>query len=144
MVNKLFVYGILKRGEELDLAEYGATYLGDARIEGATLYGIGRRMYQESHPNDGREFHGVGLRLEDPGRVAYGEIWDIPDNLWTWLDQIEQNGFCYTRKVVAAFMDAFPAGAPYDCEAYKTVLVWVYEHTYPNYKYDNPIKGGKF
>ena len=136
--SKLFVYGILKRGYELDLADYGAEFIGEAHIPGAILYGIGKNWHHESHPNEGREFHGVGLGLnKDPDRVAHGELWDIPDKLWDWLDQIEQNGFVYTRKAVKVSTyteDSY--GAIYDA--------WVYEYTYPGFDYANPIESGKF
>ncbi len=136
--SKLFVYGILKRGYELDLSDYRAKFIGEAHIPGAVLYGIGKNWHHEGHPNEGREFHGVGLGLDkDPGRVAHGELWDIPDTLWDWLDQIEQNGFCYTRKVVPVRLDICP-------DVYKTINSWVYEYTYPGFDYANPIESGKF
>lgn len=143
--NKLFVYGILKRGLELDLEQYGAEFVGEAHIPGAVLYGIGRNWHHESHPNDGREFHGVGLKLDvGPDGLAHGELWNIPDSLWDWLDGIEQQGFCYTRKVVPVRLNAYPAGAPYDSEAYKTVNSWVFEYTHPAMKWENPIMSGRF
>jgi len=143
--NKLFVYGILKRGYELDLSDHKATFLGDAHIDGAVLYGIGHIWRHESHPNEGRQYHGVGLKLDvGPLEVAYGELWDIPNTLWDWLDSIEQNGYVYTRKVVPVKLQEYPAGAPYDSEVYKTVDAWTYEHCYPDFSYDNKIEGGKF
>ena len=148
--SKLFVYGILKKGYELDLADYGAEFIGEAHIPGAVLYGIGKNWHHESHPNEGREFHGVGLKLNallpleevlkrevGPLKVAHGELWDIPTTLWDWLDQIEQNGFCYTRKVVKVSTyteDSY--GAVYDA--------WVYEYTYPGFDWANPIESGRF
>ena len=127
--NKLFVYGILKKGYELDLATYGVWFIGEARIEGATLYGI--------HPTGQGEYSGVGLRL-DGLNTAYGELWEIPEYLWDWLDMIEQNNRCYTRKMVEVqVMDKDGAGVT-------SVNAWVYEHTYPGFKYEYPIKGGKF
>ncbi len=129
--NKLFVYGILKRGYELDLNNQGAKFIGEASIPGACLYGIGR-------PRAGREFSGVGLKLDvGPARVAHGELWDIPDDLWDWLDGIEQNGFCYTRKIVKA-EHINSLGYPADIDT------WVYEYTYPGFSYDNPIANGRF
>src|SRR5260370_42631174 len=107
--NKLFVYGILKRGFQLDLTKRGCKFIGEAQIQGANLYGIG-------HKWDGENWSGVGLRflglpVEDPIRVVHGEIFEIPDgplefpnegdrqwyeerhrNLWDWLDGIDQNG----------------------------------------------------
>lgn len=79
----LFVYGILKRGFPADLTQHGATFLGKATIKGAKLLKINE---------------GVGLRWsDDPLEVVHGEIFAIPDTLWTWLDAIEANGEVYTR-----------------------------------------------
>jgi gamma-glutamylcyclotransferase (GGCT)/AIG2-like uncharacterized protein YtfP len=189
-LNKLFIYGILKRGYELDLAQMGGKFIGEARIEGATLYGIGRLVGVQP---DLPQYRGVGLRLEKDPRggilecghaysqhsylgndyslcddcekedlnkgyqedigicyckepkvnVAHGELWDVT-GLWDWLDGIEANGFTYTRKIVDVKLATYPAGAPYDSDAYVTVRAWVYEHTYPGFKYENPIPEGRF
>lgn len=160
---KLFVYGILKKGYELDLANYGAKFLGEAHIEGATLYGIGPYRVGDGLIDDAvQKYHGVGLRLNtypwsegDPRNiVAHGELWEVPGSLWRWLDDIEQNGFCYTRKIVPVVVEQWKepikrteaglvtAMAALDRMHYTDA--WVYEHTYPNFKYEYPIKGGKF
>src|SRR5258706_9446905 len=82
--DKIFVYGILKRGFPLDLKQYGGKFLGKARIAGTQLYHIGG---------------GVGLRkTANLEAKAVGELWEVPNSLWRWLDDIEQNGFCYTRE----------------------------------------------
>ena len=123
--NRLFVYGILRRGFELDLTnpEYGCKFLGEAQINGANLYRIGS---------------GVGLRLvEDPKRWAHGELFEIPHKLWRWLDQIEQNGYCYTRKIVKV-EHINTLGYPEDIDA------WIYEHTFPGFEYKNLIESGKY
>ena len=146
--NKIFVYGILKRGYELDLEQFGAKFLGEASIPGATLYGIGRRYQHEGHPNDGREFSGVGLKLAgSPLTTAYGELWEIPDNLWNFLDDIEQNGQVYERKIVPIVMNVpvpedeiVPAGTY--CKAYTNA--WVYEHCFKNFHYKDIIVSGRF
>ena len=140
--NKLFVYGILKRGYELDLEGYGAKFISEAYIPGAILYGIGNRWAHEGHPHDGRQWSGVGLALNvgPSSGVAHGELWEIPSNLWGWLDSIEQNGYCYTRKIV-------PVHYEIDNGQGEDVLVvnaWVYEYTYPGFNYANPIEGGRF
>jgi len=125
--NLLFVYGILKRGFDADLLKYKAEFKGEAYIEGATLYRIGR---------------GVGLRLGDSNTsAAYGEVFSVPtDRLWQWLDSIESNGLVYTRKVVPVnlFKDADGKGVAQVLDA------WVYEHTYPRMVYDRPIEGGVY
>lgn len=152
--NKLFVYGILKRGYDLDLANYGAKFLGEAHIEGATLYGIGPYWVGDGLINDAvQKYHGVGLRLEPNVvsmhggehyvggfKIAHGELWEIPDSLWGWLDQIEQNEFCYTRKVVQVRVVHPYSEAP----EYQATDAWVYEHTFPGFKYEHPVKGGRF
>jgi gamma-glutamylcyclotransferase (GGCT)/AIG2-like uncharacterized protein YtfP len=129
--NKLFCYGILQRGHELDLtqASLGGKFLGEALIQGANLYRIGS---------------GVGLRLvEDPHKVAHGELFEIPDTLWPWLDDIEQNGFCYTRKIVEVHMDNARGLEAEELLLYP-VKAWVYVHSYPNFEYKNLIEGGRF
>lgn len=154
--NKLFVYGILKSGYELDLLNYGAKFIGEAHIPGAALYGIGRHWNREGHPNDGREYDGVGLKLDvgplevvqpwtngqigydviEGPSIAHGELWEIPDSLWDWLDQIEQNGRVYTRKIVKVCMDRMEG----DCHV---VNAWTYEHTHMFQEKDR-LKGGRF
>lgn len=139
--NKLFVYGILKRGYELDLRQKWAKFLGEAFIEGATLYGIGpvsRSVLKTSEWDTSREFNGVGLRLNETGNIAHGELWEVPSHLWEWLDQIEQNGHVYTRKIVETqTIDKTGDGiTPVDA--------WVYEHSYPDFVYKYPIKNGRF
>src|SRR5271157_1217215 len=126
--NLLFVYGILKRGKSADLTQYGGKFIGVAKLEGAQLYHIG---------------HGVGLRLEpqsngdyfDLGEIvaAHGEVWEIPDPLWDWLDSIESNGFVYTRKVVTPEVhDTNGKGGMVLMDA------WTYVHTFPGMKYTSP------
>lgn len=121
--NLLFVYGILKRGFELDLRHYGATFVGESEITGASLYGI---------------HDGVGLRLnDDPEEVAHGEIFTIPDELWGWLDTIETNGHVYERKEVLAR----------STRRNDLIKVWVYEHIYMPvgwYSEDRKLKDGVY
>lgn len=159
--NKLFVYGILKRGYELDLTNYGAKFIGEAYIEGATLYGIGPRDRWETVRKDGiwQRYQGVGLRLNtypwsegDPsGVVAHGELWEVPPSLWRWLDDIEQNGRVYTRKIVPVMLELKDAptqgewGAVMaNAKAVTLADAWVYEHCYKDFKYENRIEGGRF
>jgi gamma-glutamylcyclotransferase (GGCT)/AIG2-like uncharacterized protein YtfP len=107
----LFVYGILKRGLELDLEKYGQKFLGVACLPKARLYGI---------------HVGVGLRMtEDETDIAHGELFQITEpKLWhNFLDKIENNGYVYTRRVVTVHV-ADGAGDTSPQQA------WTYEHTY--------------
>jgi gamma-glutamylcyclotransferase (GGCT)/AIG2-like uncharacterized protein YtfP len=132
--NKLAVYGILKKGYELDLDNYGAKFIGEGHIQGATLFGIG--------PMGSGKFHGVGLRLTDDKSVAHIELWEIPDSLWDWLDGIEGNGFCYTRKIVEVKLNRSPEVIAAGCVG--STDAWVYEHCYKDFKYTDKIESGRF
>jgi gamma-glutamylcyclotransferase (GGCT)/AIG2-like uncharacterized protein YtfP len=120
----LFVYGILKRNKSADLRKFNAKFVGPAKLEGAQLYNIGG---------------GVGLRLEEkePLPVAIGDLFEIPESLWPWLDQIEANGFTYTRKVVTPELedDGDLGARPGPIDA------WTYVHTYPGMKYTSLVEG---
>lgn len=123
-ISRLFVYGILKRGFPLDLKQYGGTFVSKAHLAGAQLYHIGG---------------GVGLRkVDDDHTIAHGELWEIPNTLWRWLDDIEQNGFCYTREKMVVMTQ------PKNEENGQVSLVlsnaWVYVHTYPDMAYENPVE----
>lgn len=155
--NKLMVYGILKRGFALDLTKHGCKFLGECQLVGANLYG---REFRDATGS----WTGVGLRFDDdPEGVAYGELFEIPDrvehpegkrgwSVWDWLDSIEQNGYCYTRKIVRVEMwpekrHKLESGLVATMDALERIqYAWVYEHTYPGCKYDksNLIEGGKF
>ena len=123
--SKLAVYGILKRGFPLDLRYCGGSFIGEGTVN-ATLYHIGS---------------GVGLRFDDPSKVAHIEVFDITgterssaSEVWRWLDIIESNGLVYTRKVVPVTLSD---GTTEDC--------WIYEHTcWPQERYNRPIEGGVF
>jgi gamma-glutamylcyclotransferase (GGCT)/AIG2-like uncharacterized protein YtfP len=115
--SKIFVYGILRKGFSLDLSNYGGMYVKDAEIKNAQLYWIGNRM-------------GVGLRFEFSKKPAQGEVWMIPNSLWSWLDEIEGvKRQVYTRRT-----------------AYTTdrTKVQLYEHTYPQMLYGDPIETNRF
>jgi gamma-glutamylcyclotransferase (GGCT)/AIG2-like uncharacterized protein YtfP len=129
--SNLFVYGILKRGKSADLSKFGAKFIGEAKLEGAQLYHVR---------------HGVGLRIIDPPvsdiqiednlPIAVGEVWEIPDPLWEWLDRIESNGYVYTRKIVTP--EVHDAN---EKNGFALVDAWTYEHTYPGHKYNFPVEG---
>jgi gamma-glutamylcyclotransferase (GGCT)/AIG2-like uncharacterized protein YtfP len=123
MNNKLFVYGILKRNFSLDLSRHGAKFIGKAQIEGADLYKIGR---------------GVGLRFAGKDHKAIGELFEIPERLWPWLDQLESNGFAYTRSEVEVQRIDWAAVEN------GTVRAWVYEHTFPGMRYTETYDNGTY
>lgn len=130
-VPRLFVYGLLKRGQVLSLSlpENGpCKFVGEAIIPNAILYNIS---------------FGVGLRFETKVGVecANGEVFEIPLKLWSWLDKIENNGVTYTRKIVPVHIIGHGSeGEPIQEE----MQAWVYEHTYPNMEYTRPIRSGVF
>lgn len=143
--NKIFTYGILKRGHVLDLRDHGAKFLGEARIQGATLYGIGRRAQRYIDRTDNkREFSGVGLRLTSDDSVAHGELWEVPDELWQWLDHIEGNGFNYERKIVVVDRLLLPEECPEGQVGLEMCRAWVYEHMFKGFTEVDKIEGGKF
>lgn len=114
--DKIFVYGILKRGFKLDLSKYGGTFLHTDTVFG-TLYRIGS---------------GVGLRLGGDG-LAHGEIFEIPRTLWGWLDEIEQVDYnVYTRRYVKT--DDGDFAHLYEHTAY------VGKDTDPDWYYENRLR----
>jgi len=115
--NKLFVYGILKRGFSLDLEREGAKFLGEATLQPANLYHVGG---------------GVGLRIEDEGKV-YGEVFEIPPTMWRWLDGIEGHPYTYMRQQVQAFI----------VDRVGPEEVWVYVHQHPEY-FTGLIESGRY
>jgi len=117
----LFVYGILKRGFELDLEREGAKFIGEGVLKNANIYRIG---------------DGVGLLLEDEGKV-YGEIFKIPNRLWKWLDAIEGHPHTYMRQLVEPILwDEHDASSTY-------VKAWVYVHQLSHYL-GELIESGKY
>ena len=118
--NKLFCYGILKRGFSLDLSREGAKFLGEATLQPANLYRIGQ---------------GVGLRIEDEGKV-YGEVFEIPPVMWKWLDRIENHPHTYQRQLVEASLYA-------DDLSVIGVNCWVYVHQHPEY-FGELIESGNY
>jgi gamma-glutamylcyclotransferase (GGCT)/AIG2-like uncharacterized protein YtfP len=141
--NKLFVYGILKRNYPLDLSEYGGQFIGEAHIEGATLFGI--HPYYKGAMDPDASYAGVGLRLNTQAdHVAHGELWEVPEGLWKWLDEIEQNGFAYTRKIVPVLVHDVPGDPGINGDGVDEVQAWVYEHSFPGFDYKYPLKGGRF
>ncbi len=112
--NRLFCYGILKRGFELDLRRYGAEFIDSSKMYYAKIYQIGS---------------GVGLTMSDEGTdVVHGELFRIPDDLWGWLDRIEGHPYNYKREV----KDVSDA-----CQA------WVYVHQHPSC-FGKQIKSGRY
>lgn len=163
--NKLFVYGILKRGLALDLEQEDCKFLGEASIQGATLYRIGdgvglrfdaevppgpyaeydrlKKRYDATHEVEYRSGKARVVSKKDPLGIAHGELFEIRPELWPGLDRIESNGFCYTRKEVEVSLVNTPE-AHYEYEECGNVTAWVYEHTYPGFEYTNPIENGRY
>jgi len=137
--NLLSVYGLLKRGFVLDLNRYGAKFIGEGIIVNARLYqigqGVGLRFGKDPlEVGDGCRFH------SSPNiQPAHAEVFEIPNKLWEWLDEIESNGFAYTRKIAPVMLDHDDEYDPYP-----SIEAWVYEHTFPGTRYNKPILSGIF
>jgi gamma-glutamylcyclotransferase (GGCT)/AIG2-like uncharacterized protein YtfP len=115
--NKLFVYGILKRGFSLDLTREGAKFLGEATLQHANIYKIGE---------------GVGLLLEDEGKV-YGEVFEIPERLWRWLDNIEGHPYTYMRQQIQVMLyEAVDRAGSVEYQG-NEIECWTYVHQHPEY-----------
>lgn len=108
ITNKLFVYGILKRGFQLDLRNKECIFLGEAILPSANLYHLGG---------------GVGMKMEEGGR-AFGEVFDIPPDLWAWLDRIEGHPYNYRRIIVEPILYKLGDGGI-------NVETWAYEFPHP-------------
>lgn len=122
--NRLFVYGILRRGFAADLKNMGAKFISEATLKNAQLYWLGHRA-------------GVGLRFQETKSPAIGEVWEIPDKLWEYLDHIEgiRHGVYKRIKTHPVLPDN---SAP---------ETWVYAHCYYEkspQNYNDPIRTNDF
>lgn len=127
--NLLFVYGILKRGFSLDLSlDKGCKFIGEAQLPGASLHAIGM---------------GVGMRLHTTN-TAHGEVFEIPERLWKWLDGIEGVAHgVYARTLVKPAVTIEHAGH----KEIETVDAFAYEHVmWPSERYNagNLIESGLY
>jgi len=113
----IFVYGILRKGYSYGLEKQGGEYIGPARVEDAKLYHIG---------------WGVGMRHE-PGKLAKGDLFRIPNSLWEHLDAIEGNGVVYTREIVNV--------KACTSTGIEVIPAWAYFHTYPGMRHSHPVEG---
>ena len=113
--NLLYVYGILKRGYAADLSKMGAKFISEATMQNSQLYWIGKdRM-------------GVGLRFEQDKGPAQGEIWEIPESLWSYLDDIEGVKYNVYKRILTY---------PLLVKIEVAVQAYVYAHIY----YENEAK----
>lgn len=122
--DRLFVYGILRRGYAADLSQMGAEFVSEATLKNSQLYWLGNRA-------------GVGLRFEPTKIPAQGEIWQIPDDLWEYLDLIEG-----VRNGVYKRLKAFPV-----LNNGTALETYVYLHTFYNTSpehYNDPIPSNSF
>lgn len=125
--NKLFCYGILMRGFSLDLEKEGCKFLGEAVLKPANLYRIG---------------DGVGLRIEDDGKV-YGEVFEVQDHLWRWLDRIEGHPYVYMRQQVQVMLSPVHADLENPAAMDEEAECWTYVHQIPE-ALGELIESGKY
>ena len=90
-----FVYGTLMQGERAAHFLEGASYLGRCQLPDYAMYHLG------SYP---------GIQ-PCAGETVYGELYLISDEMLRKLDQYEDEGTLYDRKVVTVWMDAQPIEA---------------------------------
>ena len=90
-----FVYGTLMKGERAEHFLEGALYLGRCRLHDYAMYHLG------SYP---------GIQ-PCAGEMVYGELYLISDRMLAKLDQYEDEGTLYDRKVVTVWMDDRPISA---------------------------------
>ena len=102
IIDSIFVYGTLRKGERLNPALDNANYLGDATIEGS-IVNLGA-------------FPGLIPKVEEEARV-YGEVYEIDDAILRDLDRIEGTPFLYTREEV-------------DTDEFGTVYTYMYNRDY--------------
>ena len=73
-MERLFVYGTLKRGEPLHHLLEGARFLGEGRVKGYALYDLG------DYP---------AARPAGPQEAVLGEVYEIEPERLTVLDEVE-------------------------------------------------------
>ncbi len=98
----IFVYGTLKRGEPLHHLLEGAKFLGEGRVKGYTLYDLGE--YPAARPTSGEA-------------SVWGEVYEIPPELLTILDEVEDE---YDRREV-----------PVELEDGRILTAWMYIYRTP-------------
>jgi len=124
--NLLTVYGILKRGYSLDLEREGCKFLGTVQVPNTNLYSIGE---------------GVGLLREDGG-LSFGELFEVPERLWRWLDGIEGHPYTYRRELITVWLEGEPQ-PDFSIEDGPAVESWIYVHQRPEY-FSGKIESGRY
>lgn len=90
-----FVYGTLMKGERAQHLLEGAHYIGRCQLRDYAMYHLG------SYP---------GIQ-PCAGEIVYGELYLISDEMLEKLDQYEDEGTLYGRKVVTVWMEDQPIQA---------------------------------
>ncbi len=79
----VFVYGTLKRGFCLHKYLHGSRFVGEALLEGFKMYDLG--SYPGIIPGQG---------------LVWGEVYQVPPGVLALLDEIEDEGEEYERRLV--------------------------------------------
>ena len=90
-----FVYGTLMKGERAEHLLEGANFLGRCRLHDYAMYHLG------SYP-------GIQPCARE---MVYGELYLISDRMLAKLDEYEDEGTLYDRKVVTVWTDDRPISA---------------------------------
>lgn len=123
--NVLAVYGILKLDFSLDLSKMGARYIGNCEMPGTELWKIG---------------DGVGLiRSEFIDSRTHGQLFEIPEQMWEWLDRIEGHPYLYKRSLIDVIQTE--VGEAGEGELDRRVWVYIYQH--PDY-FTEKIESGNY
>lgn len=93
---KLFVYGTLKRGYNMERIAPNARYIDSAVLYGYRIYNLG--SYPAIYPG------------EEDEDFVYGEVWEVPEEEVTNLDRYEGGAYVRVRVdvVIATPNDSDP------------------------------------
>lgn len=86
----LFTYGTLLKGNPKDFYLSTSKYVGDGKLDGIKLFDyINSKTLQSLYP--------VALETEN-GSELLGEVYEVPDVMLPYLEQLESTPTLYTRE----------------------------------------------
>lgn len=119
-MNRVFVYGTLKRGGMLHGALADSKFLGCAKLGGYTMLHLGAFPgIVENTPKD---------KTPRKGRGVYGEVFEVTEETLGELDQIECTPSLYRRNLVSLEPDEEAGDESYRDEG--QVETYIYNQPY--------------